>query len=58
MARQEEKLRELVGEKTQGGAYLSLPQALKEVAKLEAKKKPKRRAPAKGSKMLTLFGRR
>jgi hypothetical protein len=56
LARQETTIRELISQKAQGNAYLTMPDALKHVAKLEAKKKPKRRAVANGSKMLKLFG--
>jgi hypothetical protein len=58
LARHETKVRELVTEKAQGNAYLTMPEALKLVAGLDAKKKPKRRAGPKGSRMLSLFGRR
>jgi hypothetical protein len=55
LARQEAKIRELVAEKAQGNAYLTMPDALKEVAKLEAKKKPKRRN-VKRTGLRRLFG--
>jgi hypothetical protein len=58
LARHEAKIRELVTEKAHGNAYLTMPDALKFVAGLETKKKPKHRTVPKGSKMLKFFGRR
>ncbi len=55
LARQETQLRELIAAKANGVSYLTMPEALRAVTKLEAKKKPKRRKPGK---MLALFGRR
>jgi hypothetical protein len=57
LARHEAKVRELVIEKAQGNAYLTMPDALKLVAGLDAKKKPKRRDVQQGSKIGRLFGR-
>jgi hypothetical protein len=57
LARYETKVRELVAEKAQGNAYLTMPDALKLVAGLDAKKKPKRRDVQQGSKIGRLFGR-
>ena len=57
LARHEVQIRELVTEKAHGNAYLTMPDALKFVAGLEAKKKPKRRAVREGSKMLRFFSR-
>jgi len=45
LAKNEVEVRQLVAEKAQGNAYLTMPDALKFVARLEAKKKPKRRKP-------------
>jgi hypothetical protein len=56
LARQEPKVRELLAERAHGHAYLTMVEALKFVARLEAKKKPKRRKP--GGRMLAIFGRR
>jgi hypothetical protein len=56
LAKHEAKVRELVNEKAQGNAYLTMPEALKHVAGLDAKKKPKRRASS--SRMLKMFGMR
>ena len=56
LARHETNIREMVTEKAHGNAYLTMPDALKFVAGLEAKKKPKRRTVREGSKMLKLFG--
>jgi hypothetical protein len=56
LARQETKLRELLAEKANGVSYLTMPEALRAVSKLEASKKPKRRKP--GGRMLAIFGRR
>jgi hypothetical protein len=58
LSRHEADIRELVTEKAQGNAYLTMPDALKFVARLETKKKPKRRVVREGSKMLKFFGRR
>ena len=58
LARHEPKVRELVTQKAQGNAYLTMPDALKCVAGLEAKKKPKRRTVRGGSKGFSIFGRR
>jgi hypothetical protein len=55
LARHEADIRELVTANAQGNAYLTMPDALKFVARLEAKKKPKRR---EGSKLMKFFGRR
>jgi hypothetical protein len=56
LAKHEADIRELVTVNAQGNAYLTMPDALKFVARLEAKKKPKRRA--EGSKLMKFFGRR
>jgi hypothetical protein len=55
LARQETQLRELIAAKANGVSYLTMPEALRAVTKLEAKKKPKRKKPRK---MLAIFGRR
>jgi hypothetical protein len=55
LARQETQLRELIAAKAKGVSYLTMPEAMRAVSKLEAKKKPKRR---KAGKMLALFGKR
>jgi hypothetical protein len=57
LARQETKLRELLAEKANGVSYLTMPEALRAVSKLEARKKPKRRT-GKPGRMLAIFGRR
>jgi hypothetical protein len=57
LGRQETKVRELLAEKAHGHAYLTMAEALKYVAKLEAKKKPKRRK-REPVRMLAIFGRR
>jgi hypothetical protein len=57
LARQETKLRELLAEKANGVSYLTMPEALRAVSKLEARKKPKRRKREPG-RMLAIFGRR
>jgi hypothetical protein len=56
LARHEDHIRELLAEKAQGNAYLTMPDALKHVAGLEAKKKPKRRTTR--GRSLSLFGLR
>jgi hypothetical protein len=54
LARQEIKLRELLSERSAGNAHLTMDEAMREVAKLDAKKKPKRR---KSAGMLAIFRR-
>jgi hypothetical protein len=55
LAKKEAEVRQLVAEKAHGNAYLTMPDALKFVAGLEAKKKPKRR-PAARTGLRRLFG--
>jgi hypothetical protein len=55
LTRHEPAVRQLLAEKAQGNAYLTMAEALKFVAGLEAKKKPKRRV-IKHTGLRRLFG--
>jgi hypothetical protein len=58
LAKQEDQIRQLLAEKTTGLSYLTMDEALREVTKLETRKKPKRRKKREPGRMLAIFGRR